>query len=84
MNMINTFIEVHRGPVNNPTPVTINTAQIVEFSPCGEGTNLITTDDEYFVMESYKAIREVFIPGAKKADDTGARLRAREEFFKGK
>ena len=78
------FIELHRGPLTSPTPVTINTARLVEFSPSGTGTNIITTEDKYFVLEKYENVREALMPGRRKPDNTAEKLRQREEFFKGK
>ena len=78
------WIELHVGPASDPNPITVNTSQIVDFNPCSQGTNITTVKEEYYVVESYEKVRELVIPGIKKTDDTGARLRAREEFFKGK
>ena len=83
------FIELHIGPVNEPKPVTVNTTKIQDFQPVSKDLTSMTEiffsqKDSYIVMEGYEKVRELVIPGARKADDTGARLRAREEFFKGK
>jgi hypothetical protein len=41
-----------------------------------------TQEDGYIVVEGYNRVRELVVPGSKKLDNTGERLRKREEFFR--
>lgn len=81
------WIELHMGPLNDPRPVTVNTDHIQDFQPVTSNlesqTHIwFTQEDGYIVVEGYNRVRELVVPGSKKLDNTGERLRKREEFFR--
>ena len=81
------WIELHVGPVNNPKPVTVNTAKIQDFQPATRDLTKMTEiffsqRESYTVMEGYEEIRKMILPGVRKPDNTAERLRQREEFFR--
>lgn len=78
------WIELHVGPVNDPRPVTINTAKIQDFQPIPGGMTEIffSQKDSYPVMESYERVKSLLGINSRRHDNTGEKLRQREEFFR--
>ena len=78
------WIELHIGPTD-PRPVTVNTDKLQDFQPVTKNldyqTHLWFSQDEgYVVEEGYNAVRKL-VRGFS-VDNTGEKLRVREEFFK--
>jgi len=79
------WIELHIG--SERTPVTVNTDRLQDFQPVTKNldyqTHLWFSQDEgYVVEEGYRQVREMILPGRRTHDDTGEKLRRREEFFR--